>query len=64
MEDMSELYGLIVQLRELSAKKDGIIDELMDMCKKLQKKNEGLEQENEELRQLVRRLRGTGAGPQ
>lgn len=64
MEDMSELYGLIVQLRELSAKKDCIIDELMDMCKKLQKKNEGLEQENEELRQLVRRLRGTGVGPQ
>lgn len=64
MEDMSELYGLIVQLRELSAKKDGIIDELMDMCKKLQKKNEDLKQENEELRKLVKWLRGTGAGPQ
>lgn len=64
MEDMSELYGLIVQLRELSAKKDGIIDELMDMCKKLQKKNEDLKQENEELRQLVKWLRGTGSGPQ
>ena len=61
MEDMSELYGLIVQLRELSAKKDGIIDELMDMCKALQRKNEELKQENEDLRQLVK---WTGAGPQ
>ena len=26
--DYTELYSLIVQLRELSAKKDGIIDEL------------------------------------
>ena len=64
MEDMSELYGLIVQLRELSAKKDGIIDELMDMCKTLQRKNEDLKQENEDLRQLIKWLRGTGAGPQ
>lgn len=64
MEDMSELYGLIVQLRELSAKKDGIIDELMDMCKTLQRKNEELKQENEDLHQLVKWLHGTGAGPQ
>ena len=56
MENMAELYGLIVQLRELSAKKDGLIDELMNMCRKLQKKNEELKQENEE---LAKRLRGT-----
>lgn len=62
--EYAELYSLIVQLRELSAKKDGIIDELMDMCKKFQQKNEELKQENEELRQLVKWLRGTGAGPQ
>lgn len=59
MENMAELYGLIVQLRELSAKKDGLIDELMNMCRELQKKNEELKQENEELRQLAKRLRGT-----
>ena len=62
--DMSELYGIIVQLRELSRKKDALINELMDLCKELQKKNEALEQENEELHQLVKWLRGTGAGPQ
>lgn len=55
--DMSELYGIIVQLRELSCKKDALIDELMDACKKLQA-------ENERLRELVEWLRGTGAGPQ
>ena len=52
--DMSELYGIIVQLRELSSKKDALINELMDLCKELQRKNEALEQENEELRQLVK----------
>jgi len=57
MEDMSELYGLIVQLRELSCKKDALIDELMDTCKKLQA-------ENERLHELVEWLRGKGAGPQ
>lgn len=55
MEDMSELYGLIVQLRELSVKKDDIIDELMDTCKKLQR-------ENEELRQQIEWLRGCNLG--
>ena len=62
--DMSELYGIIVQLRELSCKKDALINELMDLCKELQRKNEALEQENKELHQLVEWLRGTGAGPQ
>lgn len=55
--DMSELYSIIVQLRELSCKKDALIDELMDVCKNLQK-------ENEELRELVEWLRGRGVGPQ
>lgn len=62
--DYTELYSLIVQLRELSAKKDGLIDELMDMCKKLQNENEMLHQENEELRQHIEWLHGCNLGLQ
>ena len=51
--DMSELYGIIVQLRELSCKKDALIDELMDTCKKLQAENEKLHEENQKLNELV-----------
>ena len=42
MDTMSELYGLIVELHELSRKKDDLIDELMELCKKLQTENNEL----------------------